>query len=104
MNAIVYIDDIILYASSAAELEARIRATMARLAEWNFYLKASKCVIGLSEITILGHVLSREGRRMANDRINQVSNLEYPRTPKQLRSALGETNLCWIIYPIIRTL
>ena len=29
---------------------------------------------------------------MANDSINQVSNLEYPRTPKQLRSALGETN------------
>jgi hypothetical protein len=43
-GAIVYIDDIILYASSAAELEARVRATMERLAEWNFYRKASKCV------------------------------------------------------------
>ena len=47
-GAIVYIDDIILYASSAAELEARIRATMERLASWNFYLKASKCIMGLS--------------------------------------------------------
>ena len=57
-GAIVYIDDIILYASSAAELKARIRATMERLASWNFYLKASKCVIGLPEITILGHVFA----------------------------------------------
>jgi len=91
-GAIVYIDDIILYASSVEEMEARIKEMMERLAEWNFFLKAPKCVIGMPELTILGHVLSRDGRRMANDRIAQVSNLEYPRTPKQLRSALGETN------------
>ena len=91
-GAIVYIDDIILYASSVDEMETRIKEMMARLAEWKFFLKAPKCVIGMPELTILGHVLSRDGRRMANDRIAQVSNIEYPRTPKQLRSALGETN------------
>ena len=86
----IYIDDLVLFCSTLSELRELVRFVILRLREYNIFLKRSKCVIGASELTLLGHVVGPDYIRMAQSRIEEVANLPFPRNPKELRSSLGQ--------------
>ena len=58
----------------------------------NLACKRSKCVFGMREVHILGHVVSEEGVWMDKGRIDAVLAVPFPRNARELRRFLGMTN------------
>ena len=56
-----YLDDIVIYARTQAELIERIHIVLLRLRDVNFKVKPSKCKFYKSEIQIMGHLVSNKG-------------------------------------------
>ena len=54
-------DNVIIHAKSLEKLIVRIRAVFARCREYNLRLNPDKCMLGLTEMPLLGHVISAEG-------------------------------------------
>jgi hypothetical protein len=88
----LYIDDIVVAADTEKEFVRLLRGVVKALAEHRIKCKLSKCVIGAWSISLLGHILSKYGTRIADDKREEVARLQCPTNPKQLRSALGQLN------------
>ena len=58
---VVYLDDILIYSKNEEEHAEHLRLVLERLREHQLYAKFSKCEFWLSEVTYLGHVISRDG-------------------------------------------
>lgn len=86
---IVYIDDVLVYAKTEEELILNLKEVFERFRKFNVSLKGSKCQFGLTEINYLGHIINREGKRLSEDRVNQVLKLSNPSSFSELRTALG---------------
>jgi hypothetical protein len=52
-------------------------------------MKLSKCEFWLSEVPLLGHVISSEGISMDPGKVQEVLDWKLPRTVHQVRSFLG---------------
>jgi hypothetical protein len=57
----VYLDDIVLYASSLREHEIKFSKLAKRLREANLKLQLDKCEFLRKEVTYLGHIITRDG-------------------------------------------
>ncbi len=60
-NALVYLDDVIIYGKTFEETLANLRLVMACLQEHNLLAKALKCELFEMSIAFLGHIVSEEG-------------------------------------------
>lgn len=85
----VYFDDIIIYASSPAELLARCVEVFSRLRKHNLKVKPTKCVFGTDVVRFLGNIFSAKGVEIDRKRIEDVQNFPVPRNPTQVRSFHG---------------
>ena len=53
----ISIDDVIVHAATMKELVSRLRKVFERCREYNLELNRSKCEFGVSQISVLGHIL-----------------------------------------------
>ena len=88
----LYIDDCIIYADSEKELLKRIRTILQRCRDFNIIINPEKCVIGETEIEILGHVINQEGIKFSKERLALVADIPLPTTGTKLLSFLGVIN------------
>ena len=88
----LYIDDCIIYADSEKELLKRIRTILQRCRDFNIIINPEKCVIGVTEIEILGHVINQEGIKFSKERLALVADIPLPTTGTKLLSFLGIIN------------
>ena len=88
-NVVVYVDDILAYASSWSEHQRQLRKILTRLRKNNYLLKMVKCRWGYTKIDFLGHQISYAGVEPSPSKVEKVVNLQRPTTLKQLRSFLG---------------
>ena len=88
----IYLDDIIIYASIFDEFLALLDYAFNVCRLKKLSLKRGKCVFGLSEIEILGHVISPDGIKMSDRRKDAVNALPFPRNVHELRKFLGAVN------------
>ena len=58
---VVFIDDILVYSRTKEEHAEHLRAVLQTLRQNKLYAKLSKCEFWLSEVTCLGHVISKKG-------------------------------------------
>ncbi|KAL0440177.1 UNVERIFIED_CONTAM: Transposon Ty3-G Gag-Pol polyprotein [Sesamum latifolium] len=65
---IVFIDDILIYSSSQEEHEKHLRAVLQILRAKQLYAKFSKCEFWMEEIAFLGHIISKEGYNLIQQR------------------------------------
>ena len=56
---VVYLDDILIFSKNEEEHAEHLRLVLKKLREHQLYAKFSKCEFWLSEVTYLGHVISR---------------------------------------------
>ena len=85
----VYIDDIVIFSRSSAEHAIHLKAVLARLEQAGLQLKPSKCHFELTEIELLGFVVSAQGIRPLSDKTAAISELSHPTDVKGVRSFLG---------------
>ncbi|XP_017797025.1 PREDICTED: uncharacterized protein LOC108578250 [Habropoda laboriosa] len=85
----VYLDDIVIYASSLTEHNIKFKNLAARLREANLFLQPDKCEFLRREVAYLGHVIGRDGVKPDPRNVSAVKNFPVPKDAKGVRQFLG---------------
>ncbi|MBW0582835.1 hypothetical protein O181_122550 [Austropuccinia psidii MF-1] len=89
---VVYLDDIMVFSKSEEEHVTHVSTVLSRLRANNLFAKASKCLFHISSVEYLGYVVSSEGLKMDQAKVQQILNWPPPRNLKALQSFLGFAN------------
>ena len=89
---IIYLDDIIVFSKTPEEHVQRLRGVFKKLSAAGLKLKPSKCEFFKSEITYLGHIVSKEGIEMDPKKITAIKEWPVSKTVTEVQSFLGFTN------------
>ena len=75
---LVYMDDILIFSKSAEEHVAHVKHVFQRLNAQGWHVKQKKCALFLPEVEFLGHNVSAEGIKVANDKVDAIANWPQP--------------------------
>jgi hypothetical protein len=84
----VYLDDIVLYASSLAEHQTKFNKLVERLRKANLKLQPDKCEFLRKEVNYLGHIIS-ERVKPDPQKILAVKEFPRPQNSKNIKQFLG---------------
>ena len=84
----ISIDDVIVHAAKMKELVSRLRKFFERCREYNLKLNRSKCEFGVSQISVLGHIVSADGIKPDQKKTDAIKGTP-PSNVSDLRSFLG---------------
>jgi len=85
----VYLDDIIIYASSLAEQQIKFNKFAERLQQANLKLQPDKCEFLQKEVSYFGHVIGKDGVKSDSLKILAVKEFPRSRTSKNIKQFLG---------------
>jgi hypothetical protein len=85
---VVFIDDILIF-SKIEEHEKHLRLVLEKLRSNQLYAKFSKCEFWLTEVALLGHVISAGGVSVDLSKIKDVLNWMPPMNVSEIQSFLG---------------
>ena len=88
-DLLIYLDDILIYSDSVSEHIARLDKVLERLGEFGLKVKGKKCKLFQTEVVYLGHVVSAEGIKVDDEKVQKVKEWPTPKTAEHLRSFLG---------------
>jgi len=91
-RVICYFDDILCHTSTMDEHELLVSRAFKRLKEVCHQLNPEKCEYRKSEITFLGHIISKDGVRADDSKIAAMVNMTEPTDVAELRRYLGIVN------------
>ena len=86
---VVFIDDILVYSKDRESHDTHLRVVLEILRKEQLYAKLSKCEFWLTEVSFLGHIVSKEGIRVDPKKIEVVVEWKPPRNVTEVRSFLG---------------
>lgn len=87
-----YVDDILVFSSSASQHEEHLRILFQKLREFGMVINPSKCVLGAEEVTFLGYCINAQGTRPPEERIKALLDFPPPKTVQAMRRFLGMIN------------
>ena len=96
-------DDIIIFAESSEEHDARVRAVFRRLEDNGVTLNFEKCEFAKSSITYLGHVVSANGIRADPSKVRAIKQMQQPKDVGDIRRFLGMANQLGKFIPNLST-
>lgn len=85
----VYLDDIVIYASSLTEHNRKFNKLAERLRNANLRLQPDKCEFLRKEVSYLGHTISEQGIKPDPNKISAVKNFPRPKNAKNIKQFLG---------------
>lgn len=85
----VYLDDIVLYASSLREHKIKFDRLTERLRAANLKLQPDKCEFLRKEVGYLGHIIGRDGVKPDPSKIRAVKEFPRPHNAKNIKQFLG---------------
>ena len=88
----VYIDDILVTGSTKEQHLRNLDEVLWRLKEAGLRLKRDKCNFLLPEVEYLGHVITTQGLKPSQKKIQAIRSAPAPQNVSQLRSFLGLVN------------
>ena len=86
---IMYLDDILIYASSIPEMLERLHIVLSRLQKHGLKLNPTKCHFFQKKVMFLGHQVSAKGIEADDSKIKAVKEFPTPTSDQQLRQFLG---------------
>jgi hypothetical protein len=86
---IVFLDDILVYSKNVAEHLKHLKTVLQTLREHKLYAKLSKCEFFKSEISFLGHIVTKDGLKMEPSKVKDVMDWPQPKNVHDIRSFLG---------------
>jgi hypothetical protein len=84
----VFLDDIVVYANSLSEHDFKLREVFGRIRKYNLKLQPDKCKFLRTEVSYLGHVITKEGVRPEPRKVEAIENFPKPNSTKNLKSFL----------------
>lgn len=88
-NVIVYVDDILIFASDLMSLQAFTKKVLEALKANNLTLNGSKCEYDKEALEFLGHELSADGFNISKKKVEDVAKFRRPQNTSELKSFLG---------------
>ena len=70
-----YLDDLLVWGETQEQHDRRLKEVLDRCRAKNFKLNKRKCKFGQSSVEFLGHVISADGLRIKNDKVEAVANM-----------------------------
>lgn len=89
LKAFVYLDDIIVYATSISDHTKKLTEVFSRIRKFNLKLQPTKCEFMRKEVTFLGHVITDQGVKPDPRKTKCVLEFPVPTNVKQVKSFLG---------------
>jgi len=89
---VAYLDDILVFSPNEETHREHVRAVLPRVRDTGLLLKASKCEFHTTETEYLGYVISPQGLRMDEEKIQTIKDWKEPTNVKGIQSFLGFTN------------
>ena len=87
-----YIDDILVWGSTKEEHDRRLREVLKRIQQWGLKLAKKKCKEAVTELKYLGVILTQEGIKPDNGKIEAVLKMPEPVDKESVRRFLGMVN------------
>jgi hypothetical protein len=81
-----------VFSQSDDEHLRHLRRVFEKCRRFGISLNPKKCLFGLEEGKLLGHIISKEGIRIDPSRIEAILKLDHPRNLKELQSFIGKIN------------
>ena len=88
----VYMDDLLIYAADLIQLRKVTREVLARLMQYDLYLKPEKCEFEKQEMEYLGMIIQQGEVRIDPNKVAAVRNWPTPTTLKEVRAFIGFSN------------
>ncbi len=89
----LYLDDVLVYATSEDELIERLCTVFTRLLrQFNIALNPKKCSFGMEEVEFVGHILKTDDVHFSSEKRIKVLDFPLPEKQKQLKSFLELVN------------
>lgn len=85
----IYVDDLTIHSATLDEHIQQVADALRRLNRANIRLNLAKCRFCSSWARALGHIISRDGRRIDPDKLKAVLDWDRPKTIKNLETFLG---------------
>ena len=86
---VVFVDEVLIYSQSEKEHEDHLRLVLQLLRDRHLYAKFNKCEFWLTEVRVLGHVVSPLGVSMDPEKVEVMMSWERPNSVFEIRSILG---------------
>lgn len=91
-GTVCLMDDIVISGKDEAEHDARLSATLSRLAQAGVTLNKDKCVFKKSSVSFLGQILSGDGIQADPGKVAAIKEMPTPADVSDLRRFLGMVN------------
>lgn len=88
-QALVFLDDLIVFSSTLEEHEERLMRVLNRLKEFGLKLSPSKCKFFQTSVKYLGHIVSEKGIETDPDKVAALKTWPKPNNLKELRTFPG---------------
>ena len=88
---LVFFDDILIYSPNWIMHLERVKIALEILRHHKFFVKISKCAFGLQELEYLGHIVTAQGLKVDQGKIQTMLNWPKPTNVSKLRGFLGLT-------------
>ncbi|MBW0511351.1 hypothetical protein O181_051066 [Austropuccinia psidii MF-1] len=86
---VVYLNDIMVFSKSEEEHVTHVSTVLSILRANNLFAKASKCLFHVSSVEYLGNVVSSEGLKMDQEKVQPILNWPPPKTSRPFNLSLA---------------
>ena len=96
-TALVYLDDIVVFGNSIAELKERLDEVFRKIEVAGLKLKAKKCALFQQQLKYLGHIISQAGISCDPDMLSSVKDWK---TPQNVKGSATIFRFCELLSPL----
>jgi hypothetical protein len=89
VHCFIFLDNIVIYARSLSEHDAKLREVFGQIRKVNLKLQPNKCEFLRTEVSYLGHVIKENGVLPDPQKVSVIENYPRPTNTKQLNSYFG---------------
>lgn len=100
---VVIFDNLLICAYDYDDAFIKLEKVLDRCIEKNIYLKLSKCLFGVKEVTFFGYRVNGTGFYLSEERRDNISKTPFPEAPKQtkkMQAFLGAANYFKMFIPL----
>ncbi|CAF1158398.1 unnamed protein product [Adineta steineri] len=91
-NTVAYLDDILITGRTEDEHLQALDQVLGKLAEFGFTCNPEKCMFLQDEVSYLGYVIDKYGKRPDKTRVDAIINMPAPKNIKELEAFIGKVN------------
>ena len=91
-GVLAYLDDILIYSKNMDDHVTLVKKVLQRLKENQLAVAAHKSIFHASEVEFLGYMVSQEGLRMSERKVESITTWETPKNIKDIQRFLGFAN------------